>query len=1074
MKKLLFLYLICCSTLVAAQSSDKNFILTRTYLDSLFIDGIQYFDGLGYLTQDTKIKFSPKEKDIVTLHAYDFANRERFLYLPGISDLNGNFADFNKVLASARQLHANNTAPFTSRTFENSSLNRIIETYYPGMERILNHKSVKDQYSSNTSSGILACARYLLAGVGMHANAVKKSGFYTPGQLTVTKTEDEDGHTILNFKDLKENLILERRIVSENKYADTYYIYDPIGELCIVLPPMAANLLTTDDVVWNDTDSIIRSYAYIYEYNEYNRCIKEKRPGADYVYNAYDKAGHLLFSQDGELRKKGNWKFTLYDVFDRETVYGLCNNNDVNSYNDVVVRSSFSLSGGLGTTGYVVNNLTLSSPQILSVKYYDTYSFLSLPSFASIRQNLTYMPKTGYESRAIRLSDSIDVASYGLPTGNRVFALDGSNKEVVSVSYYNYKKIPIQVISTTHLDNNYRKEYLKYTFTGKPIKHLVEYYNSGANVYTEEYTYSYDKVERLKDVKHSCNGNPSVSLASYNYDELGRLQTKTFHDAYTISYSYNVRDWITGISSPKFNENIYYNNGPGTLYYNGNISSITWQAGDEAITRGYKFAYDNLNRMTASTYAEGTNITDNPNRYNEIITGYTENGVITGLKRYGKTSNETYGLIDNLSYVLNGNQLTKVSNGATTVPAIGSMHFVSNANMNSEYVYDANGNMTQDSNKNMTFSYNLLNLPASISTTNGNITYLYTADGVKRRVSHGTHVTDYCGNLIYENGTLDKILTENGYITMNGTVPTYHYYLQDHEGNNRVVIDQNEKVEQMNHYYPFGTLFAESKDGMIQKYKYNGKELDTDFGLNLYDYGARWYDPILGLWTTVDPLAEKYYDISPYVYCADNPVILIDPDGKDWINREGKIIWIDNVTSANDKDLRKGDTYLGRNVLVGTHNRDANLKEPINSARFDLYLESNHKGASATIYGNTVPADVKKYGTLKEGIYPAEAGHRSKYPNEKAILINGGRDLPTVNGNPHDPKGKPVEEQTLRGVFFHAGNTGRKSLTTSSGRPISEGCQTGPNQAGSKNLYNDFMNHVPEDFSGYYYLRSGN
>jgi hypothetical protein len=160
--------------------------------------------------------------------------------------------------------------------------------------------------------------------------------------------------------------------------------------------------------------------------------------------------------------------------------------------------------------------------------------------------------------------------------------------------------------------------------------------------------------------------------------------------------------------------------------------------------------------------------------------------------------------------------------------------------------------------------------------------------------------------------------------------------------------------------------------------------------------------------------------------------------------------------------------------LVGTHNRDANLKEPINSARFDLYLEKNKKGPSASIYGNTVPADVKKYGTLKEGIYPAEIGNRSNYPDEKAILINGGRDLPTVNGNPHDPKGKPVEEQTLRGVFFHVGNTGRKSLTTSSGRPISEGCQTGPNQAGSRNLFNDFMNQVPDDFSGYYYLRSGN
>jgi RHS repeat-associated protein len=118
---------------------------------------------------------------------------------------------------------------------------------------------------------------------------------------------------------------------------------------------------------------------------------------------------------------------------------------------------------------------------------------------------------------------------------------------------------------------------------------------------------------------------------------------------------------------------------------------------------------------------------------------------------------------------------------------------------------------------------------------------------------------------------------------MNGTVPTYHYYLKDHEGNNRVVLNQNKMVEQVNHYYPFGTLFAESASGTTQKYKYNGKELDTDFGLNMYDYGARYYDPVLAGWTTPDPKAEKYPNVSPYVYVyvSDNPIIFLDPNGRE-------------------------------------------------------------------------------------------------------------------------------------------------------------------------------------------------
>lgn len=237
-----------------------------------------------------------------------------------------------------------------------------------------------------------------------------------------------------------------------------------------------------------------------------------------------------------------------------------------------------------------------------------------------------------------------------------------------------------------------------------------------------------------------------------------------------------------------------------------------------------------------------------------------------------------------------------------------------------------------------------------------------------------------------------------------------------------------------------------------------------------------------GMWMSPDPLSEEFPSYSPYSFCFGNPMKYKDPDGRaavdvippDWVDRNGQIVWDEKVTSATDKDLQKGDVYLGKNVLVGNNNRDTNLNEPINSARFDLYLESDKSGPTASIKGNTIPADVTKYGTLKEGVYPAEAGHRSKYPNEQAILINGGKELPTVNGNPHNPKGKPVEEQTLTGVFFHAGNSGRASLSTNAGKPISEGCQTGPNSSGSKATFKSFMDKVPANFKGSYYLKSKN
>lgn len=108
----------------------------------------------------------------------------------------------------------------------------------------------------------------------------------------------------------------------------------------------------------------------------------------------------------------------------------------------------------------------------------------------------------------------------------------------------------------------------------------------------------------------------------------------------------------------------------------------------------------------------------------------------------------------------------------------------------------------------------------------------------------------------------------------------YHYFLQDHQGNNRVIAAQNGTVEEVNHYYPSGGVFGSSSS--VQPYKYNGKELDRSSGLNWHDYGARMYDAALGRWHAVDPMAERYHSSTPYSYCGGDPVNRIDPTGMDY------------------------------------------------------------------------------------------------------------------------------------------------------------------------------------------------
>ena len=422
-----------------------------------------------------------------------------------------------------------------------------------------------------------------------------------------------------------------------------------------------------------------------------------------------------------------------------------------------------------------------------------------------------------------------------------------------------------------------------YTFSNKPSGVTHTHTASGKTTRTEVYTYTYDHADRISKVQHSL-GSTAITLYDATYDNFGRLLTKQYHGTSTnkLTYTYNLRSWLTGISGTRFTQNLYYNTGVGTAKYNGSISSMTWKSGNESTVRGYKFTYDGLDRMLNATYGETASISTNTNRFSENVTGYDKNGNIKSLQRYGQTGASAYGLLDNLTYTLTGNQLSCVEDAVSTAAYGTNTAFVNGASTAGEYAYDVNGNLTKDLNKGITdIQYNVLNLPSTVSFSDGStITYTYGADGTKLRTVHKigstTTTTDYCGNVIYENGTQKLLLTEEGYINLAGT-QQYHYYLKDHQGNNRVVINQSGTVEETNHYYPFGGVFGTT--GNTQPYKYNGKEFDNKKGLNWYDYGARHYDTALGRFTTNDRFAEKYYSMSPYQYGANSPVVNIDVNG---------------------------------------------------------------------------------------------------------------------------------------------------------------------------------------------------
>ena len=278
-------------------------------------------------------------------------------------------------------------------------------------------------------------------------------------------------------------------------------------------------------------------------------------------------------------------------------------------------------------------------------------------------------------------------------------------------------------------------------------------------------------------------------------------------------------------------------------------------------------------------------------------------------------------MCDALTYTLNGNQMIRVDDLVSIGAGNDETDFKDAVKQANEYTYDANGNLTKDLNKGITgITYNCLNLPNAVTFSDGStITYIYSADGTKlctvHKIGSVTATTDYCGNVIYENNTAKLLLTGEGYISLSDK--KYHYYLQDHQGNNRVVVDKDGNVKETNHYYPFGGVFASSQN--VQPYKYNGKELDTKKGLNWYDYGAREYDAVLGRWHVMDPSSEKYYGVSPYTYCNNNPVKNVDLDGRDWyIHREtGELYFNSSMNQEEIEYNNRSYARIGGNDMLG-------------------------------------------------------------------------------------------------------------------------------------------------------------
>lgn len=808
---------------------------TTTNTSARSVDNVVYFDGLGRNLQEIQVCGSPGgTADIIVAHAYGPHGQVERTYLP--YNKNGNNGTFISTAFASTNWNIYGTTDaayaFTKTEYDNSPLARVVKQTGVGKAWHTANKSMSTVYGTNTGSEV---RRYQVSQEG----TLSVVGHYAVGSLQKVIVTDEDGYVTETFMDNSDRILLSVNI-QESGRLETYSVYDDRGLLRYVLSPEASSQLGT-----SVDETVLQRLAYRYDYDCWGRLIKKRLPGCEPVYMVYDQRDRLVMSQDGNQRagNAGKWSYSLYD-----------DQNRVIETGEVIIASAThaSLQDAASRSDNYIPSLTRDALQYTA---YDTYTTVGG------QNSLAFKATSGYSSDYCR-------SVTGLITNVRTRVL-GTNTWLTTTTYYDEHSRVIQTVSDNYLGYKSYVDF-KYDFVGNVCKTREAHGYSSTSFDILETTNNYDDRGRLLSASSVLNGG-TPAVITYSYDAVGRLVNQKYGNV-TETLTYNARGWLTAKISTPFKMKLRYESPEGgtSARWNGNISEWEWQQGTNTAMM-YGFTYDKVNRLTGSTHYQksGTSWSAllNNNAFDEKGLTYDKNGNILTLSRTGT-------LASTQSYTYAGNQLARLSKGS----------------VNGSYLYDKNGNMINDSRKNLNLSYNVLNLLSAVKTgTSLTASYSYLADGTKLGVidasNHGFY---YLGSLTYvKNGSaiqLENGLFGKGRILANASTRMGNetrYFLTDHLGSVRVIIDQSGAVKERNDYYPFGGRYAVigSNVDAGNRWKYNGKEEQVTGNLEWLDYGARMYDWELGRWFNLDPMSEKYYSISQYVYCLNIPIRLIDIDG---------------------------------------------------------------------------------------------------------------------------------------------------------------------------------------------------
>ena len=833
---------------------------------------VTYYDGLYRQEQTVQVGASPAGGDIVSFVEYDCMGRaDSVSYLPFVTAT----ASGAKVSDPLSEQTAFYSAKFGTgqgdyarsyKTYDDSPLGLVLNQTSPGEYRSFSGYYTHFGYRLNTQAD--AIRRYRMEG----DSSLKFDGYYAAERLTVkrvlaakdnaTEAEQAQSQESYEYTNAQGQVIAKEVRVSETDRRMTYYVYDDLGQQRYVLPPAQHEALT-DGTIY--TPSQLHKLSYYTEYDDKGQAVRQWNPGTDCVYSLYDRRGRLAMTQSGKQRTSNEWSFTKYDRMDRPVLSGIVTGGTFESHKAALDAATV-LYEVRGKTVHGYTNQSYPSVadegDYLSVTYYDDYDWLpeNDPHAFSTADALGGTPTYRVQGQSTGSKSKV----LGIETDRWLTAavyFDSDYQTIQSVT--DLYPSGIEITSNTH------------DFTGNVTRTKVKQ-TVDNTVYEYDKWFEFDSFGRLQQVSQQITGdqlNGKVVLASYTYDELGQTATKAIHNGLeTESYAYDMTGRTNAVTSPSFSYALDYEQSAvagAVPRLDGNVSAIRW--GSAASTdKAYAYAYDRVGQLRSADYKLLSGGVWSPSaNYKEGGLTYDLNGNILSVQRTDGNGENLH----ELTYTYDGYRLLSVGVNGTA---------------SDSYLYDADGNMTFDGRRGLTIAYNTLNLPEEIVAGNQKINYIYSASGEKLACDANGSLTYYRSVMVYgSDNKLLYMLTPEGTVSRTegsaGTSYTYNYFKTDHLGSTRVMlsaVDGTLQASQTTDFYPFGLAFEYSNLNK-NKYLFSGKELQDGLVgssmLEWYDFGARFYDPVLGRWFNVDPAAQV---ANPYLFCGNAPMMYIDKDGR--------------------------------------------------------------------------------------------------------------------------------------------------------------------------------------------------